>query len=186
MSPALLEAPADREALLREYRSVRRTTEALCEPLEREDMVVQTTPDVSPTKWHLAHTTWFFEALVLERSGAPHEVFDDRYAALFNSYYRSLGDPYPRAERGLLSRPTVDEILAYRRHVDGAVEALLSGGPDEAARNTGAAPRRRRSRGTRSTEARSRSASRARGSPTTTNGRGTPCGSSRSNSPRAP
>ncbi len=132
MSPALLEAPADREALLRDYRSVRRTTEALCEPLEREDMVVQTMPDVSPTKWHLAHTTWFFEALVLERSGAPYEVFDDRYAALFNSYYRSLGDPYPRAERGLLSRPTVDEILAYRRHVDGAVEALLSGGPDEA------------------------------------------------------
>lgn len=132
MTPALLEAPAGREALLRDFRTVRRTTEALCDPLEREDMVVQTMPDVSPTKWHLAHTTWFFEALALERSGVDYEVFDPRYAQLFNSYYRSLGDPYPRAERGLLSRPTVDEVRAYRRHVDAALERLLESGPEEA------------------------------------------------------
>jgi len=124
-------APA-REELLRAYDQVRSTTEALCEPLEPEDMVVQTMPDVSPTKWHLAHVTWFFETLALSRSGAAYAPFDERYPALFNSYYRSLGDPYPRERRGLLSRPTVADVYAYRRHVDAAMTALLEEGPDEA------------------------------------------------------
>lgn len=79
-----------------------------------------------------AHVTWFFEALVLERSGERYTPFDPRFPAIFNSYYRSLGDPYPRSRRGLLSRPTVDEVRAYRRHVDAAMAKLLGDGPDAA------------------------------------------------------
>ena len=88
-----------RKKLLRRYQAVRSTTEALCEPLEPEDMVVQTMPDVSPTKWHLAHATWFFEELAIARSGGSYEPFDERFHALFNSYYQSLGQPYPRSRR---------------------------------------------------------------------------------------
>ena len=131
MSPTISDTQDARAELAQRYRAVRSRTESLCEPLEREDMVVQTMPDVSPTKWHLAHTTWFFETLALERSGATYAPFDERYPGLFNSYYRSLGDPYPRAQRGLLSRPTVPEVFAYRRHVDAAIAALLEDGPDE-------------------------------------------------------
>ena len=130
MTIPILEAPAGRTQLRRTYTDVRARTEALCAPLEREDMVVQTMPDVSPTKWHLAHTTWFFETLVLERADPSYSRFAPRFPALFNSYYRSLGDPYPRSRRGLLSRPTVPEVMAYRRHVDAAVEALLDSAPD--------------------------------------------------------
>ncbi|MEX1025287.1 MAG: ergothioneine biosynthesis protein EgtB [Planctomycetota bacterium] len=119
-----------RAELLALFESVRARTQRLVEPLEPEDMVVQTMPDVSPTKWHLAHTTWFFETLVLERSGRPYERFDDRYPKLFNSYYRSLGDPFPRSERGHLSRPTAADIQAYRRHVDAALAKLLDEAPD--------------------------------------------------------
>ncbi len=121
----------ERGELLRAYERVRSVTEALCEPLETEDMVVQTMPDVSPTKWHLAHVTWFFETLVLERSGAQYSLFDERFSAIFNSYYQSLGDPFPRSRRGLLSRPTVDEVRDYRRHVDEAMTALLEDGSRE-------------------------------------------------------
>ncbi len=120
-----------RDELLRSYGKVRATTMALCEPLEPEDMVVQTMPDVSPTKWHLAHVTWFFEAFVLARSRSSYAPFDDRYHALFNSYYQSIGDPYPRDGRGLLSRPTVEEVRAYRQHVDEAITDLVAGGSDE-------------------------------------------------------
>lgn len=119
----------EHEELLRAYRATRSMTESLVEPLEPEDMVVQTMPDASPTKWHLAHTTWFFETLVLARSGAPYELFDEGYHQLFNSYYESLGNPYPQAERGLLSRPTVREILEYRRYVDRAMEELFATAP---------------------------------------------------------
>jgi hypothetical protein len=122
---------SQREALLSAFESVRSTTVALCEPLEPEDMVVQTMPDASPTKWHLAHATWFFETLILARHQPRYSLFDDRYHDLFNSYYQSLGDPYPRAQRGLLSRPTVDEVRAYRRHVDAAMVDLLQTGSDE-------------------------------------------------------
>ena len=129
-SPA--RADSVRGDLLRVYKKVRSTTEALCEPLEPEDMVVQTMPDVSPTKWHLAHVTWFFEKLALSRSGASYELFDERLHELFNSYYQSLGRPYPRPRRGLLSRPTVDEVRAYRRHVDEAIADLFENGSREA------------------------------------------------------
>jgi ergothioneine biosynthesis protein EgtB len=123
--------PRTRRDLLRALQSVRATTEALCAPLEVEDRVVQTMPDVSPTKWHLAHTTWFFERLVLARCDRPYAPFDARFAALFNSYYRSLGEPFPREERGLLSRPTVAQVRAYRAHVDGALRELLERAPQE-------------------------------------------------------
>ena len=92
-------------------------------------MVVQTMPDVSPTKWHLAHVTWFFETMILGEYAAGYRAFDARFPAIFNSYYQALGDPYPREERGLLSRPTVGEILDYREHVDEAMALLLESSP---------------------------------------------------------
>ncbi|MHC5063129.1 MAG: ergothioneine biosynthesis protein EgtB [Planctomycetota bacterium] len=120
-----------RERLITDFEDLRTTTMALCEPLEPEDMVVQTMPDVSPTKWHLAHVTWFFETFVLARSRAPYMPFRTGYHELFNSYYQSEGKPFPRAQRGLLSRPTVDEVRAYRKHVDREVLKLIEHGPEE-------------------------------------------------------
>src|SRR5206468_2609856 len=101
-------------------------TLALCEPLAIEDYVVQSMPDASPTKWHLAHTSWFFETFVLRRGVRDYLSLDERYAVLFNSYYHAAGDRHPQPERGRLSRPTVAEVLAYRRHVDAAMERLLA------------------------------------------------------------
>lgn len=109
------------------FARVRATTEALCRPLEVEDMVVQSMPDASPTKWHLAHTSWFFETFVLRPAVARYPLFDERFAVLFNSYYHAAGERHPRPERGLLSRPTVAEVLAYRAHVDRWMGELLAG-----------------------------------------------------------
>lgn len=120
-----IEATTQRDELLQRYRDVRSTTLSLCETLAPEDMVVQSMPDVSPTKWHLAHVTWFFETLVLIKNHPGYARFDERYHELFNSYYQSLGDPFPRSKRGLLSRPTVEEVLDYRRHVDDAMHAVV-------------------------------------------------------------
>jgi ergothioneine biosynthesis protein EgtB len=106
-------------------KNVRSLTETLCNPLETEDYGIQCMPDVSPPKWHLAHTTWFFETFLLVPHLKNYRVFNARFHELFNSYYQSLGRPYARAQRGLLSRPTVGEIYAYRRHVDAALEDLL-------------------------------------------------------------
>ena len=119
-----------RADLLPAYRAVRGETEALCETLTPEDTVVQTMPDVSPTKWHLAHTAWFFEQFVLRKT-AEYEPVDERYEVLFNSYYHEAGDRFPRPERGLLSRPTLAEVRAYRRHVDGAMERFLLEATDD-------------------------------------------------------
>jgi ergothioneine biosynthesis protein EgtB len=110
-------------SLLSRFKSVRRRSVDLAAPLSAEDQTVQSMPDASPTKWHLAHTTWFFETFILGASGAP--VFDPVYGFLFNSYYNALGDRHPRAQRGLLTRPSCDEVMAYRAHVDAAVERLL-------------------------------------------------------------
>lgn len=108
--------------LLGRVLDARRATVRLCEPLAPEDMVVQSMPDASPAKWHLAHTTWFFERFVLRPLGiAPTH---DAYDYLFNSYYESVGDRHPRPLRGLLSRPTVNEVLAYRRAVDARLAEL--------------------------------------------------------------
>ena len=114
------------------YREVRAASEALCAPLSPEDCAVQSMPDASPAKWHLAHTTWFFETLVLE--GLPgYAPFHPAFRVLFNSYYQSVGAQHPRPERGVLSRPSLDEVRAYRRHVDaGMLRALDAGAPASA------------------------------------------------------
>jgi ergothioneine biosynthesis protein EgtB len=108
------------------YSSIRQATRALAAPLSAEDCVIQSMPDASPVKWHLAHTTWFFETFVLAPHRAGYRVFQPAFRVLFNSYYNSLGDKHPRPERGMLSRPTLAEILDYRDHVDQAMLALLA------------------------------------------------------------
>jgi ergothioneine biosynthesis protein EgtB len=105
------------EQLANRFRSIRRFTEDLAAPLSPEDCGLQSMPDASPTKWHLAHTTWFFETFLL-RKLPDYQVFDSSYAYLFNSYYNLIGEQFPRSKRGLVSRPDLDEILEYRRHVD--------------------------------------------------------------------
>jgi ergothioneine biosynthesis protein EgtB len=109
------------------YRAVRTLSEQLAAPLSAEDQNIQSMPDASPTKWHLAHTTWFFEQLVLVPRVDYHE-FNPRFGEIFNSYYLGLGTPFQRAERGLLSRPGVDEVMAYRAYVDDAMQVALTDG----------------------------------------------------------
>lgn len=113
------------------YRAVRQATMDLAAPLSPEDMVVQAMTDASPTKWHLAHTTWFFETFILMPNLPGYQVFDPRFGFLFNSYYNAIGQRQPRDQRGLLTRPSLGEVLAYRHHVDAAIESLLkvSSGP---------------------------------------------------------
>jgi ergothioneine biosynthesis protein EgtB len=107
------------------YRAVRAQTERLCEPLCTEDFVVQSMPDVSPTKWHVAHVTWFFETFVLKPHASGYRPFHDDFEYLFNSYYNAVGAQHPRPQRGLLSRPTVEQAFAYRAWVDERMQALL-------------------------------------------------------------
>ena len=118
------------DALLSRFRAVRAFSERMCEGMEPEDFVIQSMPDVSPTKWHLAHTTWFFEAFVLEPHVPGYAPLHPQYGYLFNSYYNTIGAQFCRPRRGQISRPTVVEVFAYRRHVDRAVEALLDGDGD--------------------------------------------------------
>lgn len=108
------------------YRSVRALTEAIATPLSAEDQTAQSMDDVSPTKWHRAHTTWFFEEFVLVPNLTDYSVFDPAYRYLFNSYYEAVGERHPRSERGAITRPGIDDIAAYRAHVDAAMEQLLS------------------------------------------------------------
>jgi ergothioneine biosynthesis protein EgtB len=110
---------------------VRRATLALAAPLSPEDAMVQSMPDASPAKWHLAHTTWFFEAFVLSRVEAAYRPFHEKYAFLFNSYYEAVGPRQPRPERGHLSRPPLDEVLRYRAQVDERVARALAAAPGE-------------------------------------------------------
>ena len=113
------------------YASVRSTSIAICEPLAVEDYVVQSMPDASPAKWHLAHTSWFFERFLLRQHLGGYAAFSERFDFLFNSYYQSVGPMHQRPQRGLLTRPTVAEILAYRAHVDEHMHALLSERADD-------------------------------------------------------
>ena len=106
------------QTLMKRYDTLRRATEYLCEPLEPEDYVIQTMEDVSPTKWHLAHTTWFFEHFVLKAANPSYEEYHPLYHYLFNSYYVSAGERFARPRRGMLSRPTVTEVMEYRKYVD--------------------------------------------------------------------
>ena len=116
-------APAGR------FDSVRRLTEALAAPLSAEDQTAQSMPDASPTKWHRAHTSWFFETFVLEPFMAGYEVHHPAYNYLFNSYYEAVGPFFPRARRGTLTRPGAAGVTAYRAHVDAALAQLLAEGP---------------------------------------------------------
>ena len=122
----------ERDEWIEHFRRVRGATEALAAPLSAEDQLLQPMPDASPTKWHRAHTTWFFETFVLAPHGVP--AFDPRYSYLFNSYYEKVGARHPRPRRGMLSRPSADEVTDYRRRVDGRVIELcaaLGDGPFE-------------------------------------------------------
>ena len=113
-------------------RTTRAHSLALAAPLSSEDAQLQSMPDASPAKWHLAHTTWFFETMVLEPHLPDYCVFDERWPRLFNSYYESLGPRHARPQRGLLSRPGLAEVKAYRAHVDAALADLLPHAPDGA------------------------------------------------------
>lgn len=124
MTPTRSIAPAT-DALRARFAAVRAHSVALAAPLSAEDQCIQSMPDASPTKWHLAHTTWFFETVLLQPHASGYEPFDARFHYLFNSYYEALGPRHPRPQRGLLTRPSVDEVAAYRQHVDSAVARLL-------------------------------------------------------------
>jgi ergothioneine biosynthesis protein EgtB len=128
-------AQAAEGVLAARFRQVRRFTEGLAEGLAAEDMVVQSMPDVSPTKWHLAHTSWFFEQFLLVQFLKGYAPVNPVYLYLFNSYYQQAGERHCRDQRGYISRPTVAEVLAYRRHIDEAMLELI-GTLDEASRDT--------------------------------------------------
>lgn len=114
------------EMLLSQYLETRRKTEERCAPLHAEDYILQLEFFTSPPKWHLAHTTWFFEEMVLKKNGADYRLFHPHFGYLFNSYYNAIGKRVPRAQRGNISRPGVDVIYAYRKHVDQYLSRLLS------------------------------------------------------------
>jgi ergothioneine biosynthesis protein EgtB len=109
------------------FRRIRRQTEELCRPLAIEDYGLQSMPETSPPKWHLAHTTWFFETFLLSRFHDGYRPFHPEFSFLFNSYYNAVGPRWARPERGLLSRPTVEEVYRYRRSIDDEVSELLNG-----------------------------------------------------------
>ena len=123
-----------RDRWSRDYRSIRAETDKRAAPLSAEDQVVQSMPDASPTKWHRAHTTWFFEQFLLQPHHAQYRRFDERFGYLFNSYYVAVGPRHARPQRGLVTRPGVEEITAYRAHVDAAVAQLIGTGDDETLR----------------------------------------------------
>lgn len=116
---------ATSEALAERFRDVRLASEQLVAPLEPEDFCLQSMPDASPAKWHLAHTTWFFETFVLEAALEGYQPFHPQFGFLFNSYYDSVGGRHPRAKRGMLTRPSVGEVMRYRGHIDALVGDLL-------------------------------------------------------------
>jgi ergothioneine biosynthesis protein EgtB len=117
---------AQESSLISDFEKVRQDSERICAPLEIEDYGIQTFPDVSPPKWHLAHSSWFFETFILKPFYRNYNEYDPLFAHLFNSYYEQVGTFHPRPERGLLSRPTVKQIYAYRAHIDESMRILLS------------------------------------------------------------
>ncbi len=122
---ATADPESERQSLRDHYQQVREFSETLCRPLAAEDYVIQPMPDASPTKWHLAHVSWFFETFLLKPFVPDYQSPDPGYAYLFNSYYNAIGDRYPRPQRGHISRPTVAETYRYRAHVDEQVLDLL-------------------------------------------------------------
>jgi len=125
------EEHSPREAIAARYHEVRAFTEELCRPLEIEDYVIQSMPDASPAKWHLAHTSWFFETFVLHRGLPGQQLSKPMYSYLFNSYYNAVGPMHCRPRRGMISRPTVKETYQYRRQVDEAMLKFIEGAPGE-------------------------------------------------------
>src|SRR5438045_3608519 len=117
--------PETPSSLLARYRQARAALDAAASPLSAEDLCVQAMPDASPAKWHLAHTSWFFETFILKPYCPGYEEIDPAYAYLFNSYYVQAGERHCRAQRGLITRPTVRETYAYRARVDAAMGELL-------------------------------------------------------------
>ncbi|GAA0832533.1 ergothioneine biosynthesis protein EgtB [Marinomonas arenicola] len=117
--------------LLAHYQTTRERTESLCAPLNTEDYIPQAADFTSPPKWHLAHTTWFFEEMILTKYMADYVVFDAHFGFLFNSYYHSVGERAVRAQRGLMTRPTVDQVYQYRHYVDENIQGLLKGEASE-------------------------------------------------------
>ncbi len=116
------------DGLSQRFRKVRSYSQRLAEPLSAEDRLAQSMPDCSPTKWHLAHTTWFFETFILTPNVDGYAPFDPAFGYLFNSYYEALGARHPRPARGLVTRPSSREVTAYRDHVDREMERLMSRG----------------------------------------------------------
>ena len=119
----------DQSELGRDYVRVRQFSEQLCAPLQAEDMGLQACPDVSPPRWHLAHTTWFFETFLLVPHLPGYQPFNPTFEYLFNSYYNGIGEQYPRPQRHLLTRPDNAEVLAWRAQVDDAMQALIAASP---------------------------------------------------------
>ena len=114
------------QILASQYSTIRNFSESLCKPLEIEDFCLQSMPDASPVKWHLAHTSWFFETFLLEPFVKGYKPFNKNFNYLFNSYYNAVGKQYPRPQRGLQSRPTVAEVFQYRKYVDEQIVELIS------------------------------------------------------------
>ncbi len=124
-APAGDSGHTDRAATMAQFTETRALSLRLAEPLSPEDQILQSMPDASPTKWHLAHTTWFFETFILKPHAAGYTEFDPDYNYLFNSYYNGVGERHPRPQRGMLSRPPLDDIHRYREYVDEAMAALM-------------------------------------------------------------
>lgn len=120
------------QSLIDRFQTIRQNTTRLAEPLPFEDQVVQSMADASPTKWHLAHTTWFFETFLLHRFVDDYQPFRAGFEFLFNSYYQGAGPQFSRAHRGTIGRPTVAEVQAYRRHVDAAILQFIGDAPRQA------------------------------------------------------
>ncbi|HEY8027756.1 MAG TPA: ergothioneine biosynthesis protein EgtB [Burkholderiaceae bacterium] len=114
-------------SLLQRFHATRKRTVSLAKPLSEEDCCVQSMPDASPIKWHMAHTTWFFETFILEHFEKGFRPYHQAFRVLFNSYYNGVGEKHPRAQRGVLTRPSTDEVLAYRHNVDARIGLLLEG-----------------------------------------------------------
>ena len=129
MSAPQDETPPSRSDADPLFTDVRQASLKLAEPLSDADATVQSMPDASPAKWHLAHTTWFFERMILGQTLPGYRDFDESFNFLFNSYYETIGDRQPRPRRGMITRPTLDHVIAYRHHVDAAMADLLASDP---------------------------------------------------------
>ena len=128
--PEKITVPMSQEPITDRFHTIRRVSERLCDPLVIDDYLLQSNPDCSPPKWHLAHTTWFFETFVLAKHEPGYRPHHSDFSYLFNSYYDAVGERWPRPARGLLSRPTVAEVYEYRRAVDDRVARLLTTADD--------------------------------------------------------